>query len=149
FEAVDAEGVTALLRGFGQAIVGAEDELFLRFQRVGAKTHHDAVEIAGARIKVASGAVEIEQMKVVHDDGRMRLQRVTDEVIERLLQRERMVFGRSFHEILHLQERTADLLVQLPEDGGFAATDATPKPDNRSGLKASREGIKGPSLGGG
>ena len=113
FEPLDAERVAALLGGFGEIIPGAEDELLAGFQRVGAEAHHDGIEVARARIEMAAARVKVEQMQVIHDDHRMRVERVEEQAVKGFLQRKRMGFGRGLDEVLHVQEGPAGLFVHF------------------------------------
>jgi len=76
----------------------------------------------------------------------MRLERVEDQLIERFLQRERVVLGGGFHEILHVEKRAADLLMQFLQDGGFAAARAAGQPQNRTNVQRGGQMVVSPRL---
>jgi hypothetical protein len=72
----------------------------------------------------------------------MRLERVEDQLIESLLQRERVVLAGGFHEILHVEERASDLLMQFLQDRGFATAGSAGEPYDRADGQSGGEIIK-------
>lgn len=72
FEAINAEGITALLRGVGEAVAAAENQFLFRCQGVGAQRHDDAIEVARSRVEVAAGGIQVEEVKVIDINDRFR-----------------------------------------------------------------------------
>ena len=124
---------------FSQVACGAEDEFLLRFQGIGTQAHHGGVEIAAARVEMAAGRGEIDQVHVVHDHSGVRLERVEEQLVKRFFERQRMIFGGGLHEVLHVQKDATDLLVQFLQNRGLAAANSTPQTNNRSDLQAGRQ----------
>jgi hypothetical protein len=91
---------------------------------------------------MAAARVKVEQMQVIHDDHRMRVERVEEQAVKGLLQGERMGLGRGFNEILHVQEDPAGLFVHFLQDGRLAPTHAAREPQNGAELKARCQGVK-------
>jgi hypothetical protein len=97
---------------------------------------------------MAASGGKIGQVHVVHDENRVRPERVEEELVKCFFECEGVVFGGGFHEIPHAQKDAAHLLVQFLQDGGFAAANAAPQTNNRSDLDACQKLIEGHFLGG-
>src|SRR5438876_12327465 len=82
FEFFDAKGVAPLVGGFGELIFCAKNEFLFCVKGVGAKAHHDGIEIAGAGIEMAAGREEVEQMHVVHNDQRVGPKRIHYQLVK-------------------------------------------------------------------
>ena len=69
-------------------------------------------------------------MHVVHNDQRVGLERIHDQLIKGFLERHGMFCGGGFHELFHVQESAADSSVKLSQDRGLAAASAAPHTKN-------------------
>ena len=85
---------------------------------------------------MAAGRGKIDQVHVVHDHDRVRLESVEEQLVKSFFKRQGMVFGGSFNEILHVQKDSAGLFVQLLQNRGLAAANSAPKANNRPDLQA-------------
>jgi hypothetical protein len=65
---------------------------------------------------------KIEKMHVIENHQWLRPQSSEDELVERFLQCERMVFGGGLNEVFHIQESPAHLLVQFLQNRRFSPT---------------------------
>jgi hypothetical protein len=85
---------------------------------------------------MAAGREEIDQVHIVHDHGRVRLERVEEQSVKSFFERQGVILGGSFDEILHAQKDSADLLVQFLQNRALAAANSAPQTNNRSDLQA-------------
>ena len=91
---------------------------------------------------MAAAGEEVEQVQVIHDDHRVRVERVEEQPVKGLLQGKRMGLGRGLDEILHVQENPAGLFMHFLQDGCLAPTHTAREPEDRAELEARCQGVK-------
>ena len=95
---------------------------------------------------MAAGGKQIEQVHVIDDHHRMGFQRIEDQLVKCLLQRQRMFLADASTKSFMFKNAPPVCLCTSFKNGGLAAADSAPHTEDGADLETSREAIKGSLL---
>src|SRR5262245_19789057 len=104
----------------------AENKLLARLDGVSGEHRHRRVEVPGARVEMTAGHRCRRDVKIVNNHIIVLAQRLENNVVQRVLQSQRMTGTRCFDKVLDAKKRAAESVMKPSQDSASTASRSAP-----------------------